>query len=96
MSERRVKISARALLGLLAGTVSQADFFKAHGFIESEDTRHAINVFQRAVKSSRLISNVSIETGRSADDDWIIFEFGEPDPAVLPFAIPRTGLTKAQ
>jgi hypothetical protein len=94
MSERRVKISARALLGLLAGTVSQADFFKAHGFIES--TRNTINAFQRAVKSGRLISNVSIEAGGFADDDWIIFEFGEPDPAVLPFALPRTGLTKAQ
>jgi hypothetical protein len=89
MSERRVKISARGLLELLAGTVSQEDFLKAHGFIESEDTRHAINAFQRALKSGRLISNVSIENVGSADDDWIIFEFGEPDPAVLPFAIPR-------
>jgi hypothetical protein len=89
MSERKVKISARSLLGLLAGTVSQSDFFKAHGFVESDDTRYAINAFQRALKSGRLISNVSIEKVGSADDEWIIFELGDPDPAVMPFAIPQ-------
>jgi hypothetical protein len=88
MSERRAKISARALLGLLAGTVSQEQFFKGHGFIESEDTKYARNPFQDAVKDGRLIAKVSIETVESRDDDWITLEFGEPDAAVLPYVVP--------
>jgi ABC-type Fe3+-hydroxamate transport system substrate-binding protein len=55
-----------------------------------------MNAFQDAVKRGRLISNVSIETVESADDDWIIFEFGERDPAVLPFVVPQTGQTNRQ
>jgi hypothetical protein len=80
---------------LLAGTVSQEEFFKAHGFVKSAENRHALNAFQDAVLNGRLIGNVSFERVENADDDWISFEFGDPDPAVAPFHLPTAAGKKS-
>jgi hypothetical protein len=85
----KVKISARALLELLAGKVDQRRFFEVHGFIPSElrATRRE-NPFSTALQKSQLIRDVSMERLESEDDDWITFELKGPDPAIAPFEIP--------
>jgi hypothetical protein len=88
MGETKVKLPARALLELLAGRVSQEDFFKAH-LIEIGQTPHHMNPFRDAINGGRLISKISIEKDSDADDDWITIELRGPDPAVSPFVLPK-------
>jgi len=79
MDGNHIKMSAVALQQLLAGTISYSDFAKAHGFDER-------NPFANAARAGRVIRNCKIESGGEEDDDWITFEFSDPDPALAPFA----------
>jgi hypothetical protein len=80
MSGRLVKISSRAVLDLLAGQIDQREFFSRHGFEER-------NPFLREMRHGRLITNVRIEKSQvpENDDEWLVFEFGDVDPAISPF-----------
>ena len=84
VSDRMVKISARAVLELLAGRVDQTVFFNAHSFGQH-------NPFRRELEQGRLITKVVVEKSAvpEDDDDWLLFEFGEADAAVAPFKVPR-------
>jgi hypothetical protein len=85
----KVRISARALLELLAGKVDQRGFFEVHGFIPSElRATRTENPFSTALQKGQLIHDVSMERLESEDDDWITFELKGPDPAIAPFEIP--------
>jgi hypothetical protein len=85
----KVRISARALVELLAGKVNQREFFEIHGFVPSElFAADASNPFSVALNRGRLISEVSLERSEIEDDDWITFELRGPDPAISPFTIP--------
>ncbi|MCL4500388.1 MAG: hypothetical protein M1438_00855 [Deltaproteobacteria bacterium] len=87
----RVKVSARALLELLAGDVDQKKFFQEHGFIPSEfDHSSLFNPFSAALKRGELIKNIILEESDSQDDDWITFELKGPDPAISPYVVPTT------
>lgn len=82
-SGNRIKVSARAVLELLAGTQSYVDFASAHGWDERQS-----NFFKHKLASGQLFKSVRIESpGQEHDDDWIDFEFGPPDPAITPFRI---------
>lgn len=89
MSRKTAKISSRALLALLAGRIPQEKFLKDHGLISSERHRDAINLFELNLREGRLISEIRIEKSSDEDDDRIIIEFGNPDPAISPFAVPQ-------
>ena len=86
-----VRISARALQELLAGTKSYERFAEEHGW----DTGQG-NVFRGQLASGRLFATARIEPGDNEDDDWIVFEFGVPDPSVSPFRLPRASRSNPQ
>jgi len=79
VSEEKIRMSARDLLELLAGVLRQDDFEKLPFMARS-------NPFLQKLAHGRLFKASSIEKGgEDADDDWIIFEFGDPDPAATTF-----------
>lgn len=84
-----VAISARALTELLAGKVSQNDFFERHGFIPSEMNRSVTgNPFEIGFREGQLIDEISLKKTSAKDDDWIVFTLRGPDPAISPFVLP--------
>jgi len=78
--DRRIKLSAITILQLLAGELDYATFASAHGF-----DQRLRNPFVRALKEGRVIGHCVVEKSPDEDDDWIAFEFSEPDPAIAPF-----------
>jgi len=78
MSGSKIRMSARELLELMAGRLDQKQFVREHGIGGS-------NFFDHKLKRGELIVKTSIERRPEEDDDWIVFEFGEPDVAVAPF-----------
>lgn len=79
-SDREIRISARSLLELLAGTRTQERFAEEHGWADGQG-----NMFLAQLASGRLFVAARIEAEPGEDDDWIVFRFGEPDPAVSDF-----------
>ena len=77
-----VKVSARRLLELLAGKISQEEFLRHEDFLTVE------NPFEQALSTGQLV--VSLERTEEDDDDWIIFEMGGLDPAISRFTMPET------
>ncbi len=96
-SRTQVKISARALLELLAGTVGQKEFFERHEFIPSEMiAKPARNPFELGLREGQLIEKITIEKSDSDDDDWITLELRGPDPAISPFTMPTSNSESAK
>lgn len=91
MTGSKVKISAITILQLLAGQLDYATFEKTYQF----DGKIG-NPFARALDSRRVIAHCSIEQTPDEDDDWLTFEFGEPDPAIAPFKLPAATSQKAK
>ena len=83
MSDNRIKLSARKVLELLAGTESQERFLQSYGW--DGIWKNSPNPFQLALARGKVITAASIASGGDADDDWIEFEFSDPDPAISPF-----------
>ncbi len=81
MEAHRFSVSARGLLDLLSGTISSE---KYHAEQPWEEGRIG-NIFKIMKDEGRSISSARIEPMKAADDDWITFEFGEPDPAAVAF-----------
>lgn len=81
----RIKVSARAVLELLAGAMTYERFAEIHGWAEGQ-----FNMFRSCLESGRLFRSAKIESlGADQDDDWLEFEFGPPDPAISAFRLPR-------
>jgi hypothetical protein len=80
MRGNEVRISSRTVLDLLAGKLKYKDFpenYKA--------------TFADMAREGRLFLTAKIEKDVcEEDDDWFVFTFGEPDPAVRPFTVPPT------
>lgn len=92
----QIKISSRALLELLAGKVSQQEFFERYGFVPSEwRPGPYANPFDIGLNKGLTISQLSFEKTETEDDDWIIFEMAGPDPAISPFTVPPDAGTKS-
>ena len=90
LSSNEIKISARAVLDLLAGRTTQQDFLEAHGFIGTRRTNYIGNPFAAKRQQGRLITDVKVTPGgERRDDDWLVISFGAPDPAVSPFTVPK-------
>jgi hypothetical protein len=76
-----IKISARTLLELLAGTKTIQQFEADYKF------RSAENPFRRMLAQGRLLSSVTIEHRPEQDDDIATLQFGQPDPAISRFRV---------
>jgi hypothetical protein len=85
MSDRRVRISVRALQRLLAGKIDYREFSEAHSW--GEPARPA-NPFLAALAQGKMIVNSAIVKEANKDDDWIEFEF-DADAAVSKFRLPE-------
>jgi len=85
LGSSRMKISARTVQALLVGELSQGDFRSGH-----EDL---VQCLKRTLEQGRSITAASVEVSTDEDDDWLVLEFGEPDPAHHPFINPgpKTG-----
>jgi hypothetical protein len=78
MSENEIKLSARTVLDLLAGKITYEDFPDAYK-----------DYFINMAVEGRLFAEARIEKDDyEKDDDWLVFRFGRPDPAVAPYAAP--------
>lgn len=77
MRGNEVRISSRTVLDLLAGKLKYEDF--------PENYRA---IFADMASEGRLFLAATIEKDVcEEDDDWFVFTFGEPDPAVRPFTV---------
>jgi len=88
MTENSIKISARALLELLAGKIDQDKFFEDYKSFASEFISNGENFFADKLHKSRLISDIRLEKTEE-DDDWIEIHFGSPDPAISKFVVSK-------
>ena len=78
-----IKMSARKLLELFSGKISEEEFLRHHHFLTVE------NPFEEALNAGQLA--VSLERCDEDDDDFIIFEMGGPDAAIARFLASRKG-----
>jgi hypothetical protein len=85
MKDHSVRLSSRAIQRLLAGETTLENFFMMHGW--DRETGPS-NPFIRAIREGRMISATKIEPGGDSDDDWFVFTFGRPDPAISRFVVP--------
>ena len=89
MDRMKIKISSRAVLRLLAGEMSQEDFFDFHRFVNKPQPGKSFhNPFRRGLENGQLIGNISLEACEDEDDDWISIELSRPDPAISDFTVP--------
>ncbi|MGA3332535.1 MAG: hypothetical protein ABSC62_00080 [Terracidiphilus sp.] len=80
MSRGAIRFSARDLLELMAGTLKQEQFQATYARGVN------VNPFLQKLANGQLMTSARIEKHDiDADDDWIVFEFGNPDPAVSAF-----------
>jgi hypothetical protein len=84
MSAHRIEISARELLDLLSGKLDQKRF------MEHFDMGGGKNIFSIFQTDGKMIASANLERRPDEDDDRVILEFSEGDPAVSPFRAPRT------
>ncbi len=83
MSAHRIEISARELLDLLAGKLDQKRFMENH---DMGGGKCIFSIFQA---QGKMIAGVSLERYPDEDDDRVILEFSDDDPAVSPFRVPK-------
>ncbi|TAN07481.1 MAG: hypothetical protein EPN36_02280 [Rhodanobacteraceae bacterium] len=88
MRDNSVRLSSRAIQRLLAGETTPENFNMMHGWDREKGPG---NPFSRAIREGRMISATKIEPGGDHDDDWFVFTFGRPDPAISRFVVPRLG-----
>jgi hypothetical protein len=81
MNGQSIKMSSRAVMGLLSGETNADDFLR--------ENPHVKKSFARALRQGRMLKGVRIESCQQRDDDWIEFSFSEPDSAISPFPKPR-------
>lgn len=85
LDQAKIMVSARAVLELLAGTMSYDRFAQLHRFTQEQQ-----NIFKHRLSSGQLIRSARVERlDSSEDDDWLVFEFGPPDPAISEFKVNR-------
>lgn len=75
-----VRISARALLELLAGRLDQKAFLERHSL------PGGAKIFDVKLQRGMTIDAVNIEQHADEDDDWITFHFRSRDPAISAYS----------
>lgn len=83
MSQNSIKLSAHALLDILAGRKTVDEFFASYG----DDRFLPGNFFARRQSEKRCIAGVTFTKG-PGDNDEIEFVFGPPDAAVNRYRLP--------
>jgi hypothetical protein len=86
LSSSHMKLSARTVQALLAGELSQEDFQNSHP--------EFVRILKQNLRDGRSIRKARVETPNHGDDDWLVFGFGEPDPAQAPFSKPNRPIAK--
>lgn len=76
-----IRISARELLDLLAGRLDQEGFARNHDMGGG-------NIFSVWRARGRTIRQTRLERCPDEDDDWVVLEFEDNDPAVCNFTAP--------
>ena len=71
-------MSARTVVGVLAGQITPEEFL--------EENKLFAEHFTRMLRNGWTIAEVRIEP-TERDDDWIEFVFSGPDPAISPFRL---------
>ncbi len=97
--ENQIKISARAVIELLSGEITQEDFFAIYEFVLNANSLRyeslATNPFK--LLQGKSLSKVEVEIGENeADDDWLIFNFGNADAATSKFVLPENQKLKSK
>ena len=84
-----ITMSARALLDLLAGRLSQDHF---NDMIDMKGGPNRTNFFKLCLERGEVMSNIRIESGGlDEDDDRLIIEFSK-DPSVSPLSRSKRNL----
>ncbi|ACM39273.1 hypothetical protein Avi_9521 (plasmid) [Allorhizobium ampelinum S4] len=89
LSGQKIRVSSRELVEVLAGLRT----FDNNGARNVElagplphSTSHVSALFLRQVVNGHLPVKITVEkTDENDNDDWIEFDFGEPDPAITPY-----------
>ncbi|NSZ87625.1 hypothetical protein G6L97_26215 (plasmid) [Agrobacterium tumefaciens] len=89
LSGQKIRVSSRELVEVLAG-LRTFDDNGARNVEFARSLSHSMSdvsaVFLRQVAGGRLPVAITVEkTDENDNDDWIEFDFGEPDPAITPF-----------
>lgn len=85
MTDRSIRFSARRLLQLLAGEISDDEFLSS---LRLGSRQH--NVFRRWLQEGRSLVNARITTESDKDDDWVTLTVGDPDRAISRFRSPHS------
>jgi hypothetical protein len=89
VSDNEVKISASAVLGLLAEAVTPAELFESLGFRPHSSKASAIrNPFDYMLSRKMRLREVVVEDTQY-DDSYLVFKFDGPDPALSSFNNPK-------
>lgn len=72
MTGNKVKISLLTLQKLIVGEMSYDEFARGHDMLATQ--------MRRLATQGQMISGISIEHQRDADDDWVVLEFDETHP----------------
>jgi hypothetical protein len=79
-----IRISARAVLDLLAGRISLEQFQRFTGL---EDKPTQANIFKHRLSQGDILSSARLEPGGvDEDDDWLVLELGR-DPSAAPLTL---------
>jgi hypothetical protein len=89
MSDHSIQVPMRALLELLAGRLSQQDFFDKYVFRSNPPNDTQANLFDLWSKSGGTITKVRVIREDGYDDDWVEFTIGDSDPATGQFVNPK-------
>jgi hypothetical protein len=89
VSDKKIKISASAVLGLLAGVVNQDELFDSLGFKPQSAKAGAVrNPFEYMLSKKMRLEEICVED-TTYDDSKLVFRFGGPDPALSRFTNPK-------
>lgn len=89
VSDKQIKISASAVLGLLAEAVTPEQLFSSLGFRPHSKKASAIrNPFDYMLSRKMRLREISIEDTQY-DDSYLIFKFEGQDPALSDFTNPK-------
>jgi hypothetical protein len=90
MSNNEIKISANDVLGLLAGVITQEEFFKSLKFKPQDNSPSSTrNLFEYFLAKKMRIIDVQVE-GTPYDNTKLVFKLNGPDPAISPFVNPKS------
>lgn len=90
ISNNEIKVSANGVLGLLAGVITQEEFFKSLKFKPQDNSPSSTrNLFEYFLAKKMRIIDVQVEE-TPYDDTKLVFKLNGPDPGISPFINPKS------